>query len=131
MPAPLGNTPTKKMPRIDVLGIENSAATRAAVRFFRDRRIVVRFVDISKRPIDAAELRTFLDRLGPAELLAEPPEPPGAIDRGALLAFVRTSPSLLRLPIVRHEKELTAGPAEATWKAWLDRRSKPPTPKPR
>ena len=130
MPAPLGNTPTKRMPRIDVLGTERSAATRAAVRFFRSRRIVVRFVDISKQPIDAADFRAFLDRLGPGGLLTEPPEPAGAIDRGALLARARTSPDTLRLPIVRHEKELTAGPAESTWKAWLDRRT-PPAAKPR
>jgi len=68
MPAPLGKTPTKKMPKIDVLGIDDSASTRSAVRFFRERRIVVRFVDLRKKSMTPAELRYFLDRLGPALL---------------------------------------------------------------
>ena len=41
MPAPLGKTPTKKMPNIQVFGLEDSNATRGALRFFRERRIVV------------------------------------------------------------------------------------------
>ena len=32
---------------------------------------------------------------------------------------------LLRLPLVRHGNEVTAGPAEATWAAWLRRASGP------
>ena len=53
MPAPLGKTPTKKMPDIQVFGMDDSAATRAALRFFRERRIVVRYSDLRKRPIAA------------------------------------------------------------------------------
>ena len=124
MPAPLGNTPTKKMPRIEVFGLEGSAPTRAAVRFFRERRIVVRFVDLGKRPIDAAEFRGFLERLGAAALLAEPPADT-APDRGTLLALIRADANLLRLPLVRHGDEVTAGRDETTWRAWLERRSGP------
>ena len=118
MPAPLGNMPTRKMPKIDVLGIEDSPPTRAAVRFFRERRVVVRFLDLRKAPIDAGDLRLFLDRLGMAVL--EDADP--AADRGGLLARVRADPSLLRLPLVRHGDELTAGPDEVAWTAWLARR---------
>jgi len=64
MPAPLGKTPTKKMPNIQVFGMEDSNATRGALRFFRERRIVVHYVDLRKKPIAAAELRRFVDRLG-------------------------------------------------------------------
>ena len=49
MPAPLGKTPTKKMPDIQVFGRDDSAATRAALRFFRERRVVVHYVDLRKR----------------------------------------------------------------------------------
>jgi arsenate reductase len=132
VPAPLGKTPTKKMPRIDVFGLENSASTRSAVRFFRERRIVVRFVDLGKRPMEAAELRTFVERLGAGAVLAgEPGDGAGAgsadrgagsVDRGSLLARVRADATLLRLPLVRHGDEMTAGPDETTWKAWLARR---------
>ena len=126
MPAPLGNTPTKKMPRIEVFGLEGSASTRAAVRFFRERRIVVRFVDLGKRPIDAAEFRGFLERLGAAALADAAPADPAAgaaPNRGELLALVRADASLLRLPLVRHGDEVTAGQDETTWRAWLARRN--------
>ena len=69
MPAPLGKVPTKKMPNIQVFGLEDSNATRGALRFFRERRIVVHFVDLRKKPIAAGELRRFTDRLGAAALL--------------------------------------------------------------
>jgi arsenate reductase-like glutaredoxin family protein len=122
MPAPLGNTPTKKMPKIEVFGLDDSPSTRAAVRFFRERRIVVRFMDLGKRPIDAAELRQFMDRLGAAALLDTPSADP-TTDRGALLARIRADPSLLRLPLVRHGDEMAAGQDETTWKTWLARRN--------
>ena len=64
MPAPLGKTPTKKMPNIQVFGLEDSNATRGALRFFRERRIVVHYVDLRKKPIAAGELRRFIDKLG-------------------------------------------------------------------
>src|ERR1035437_3081630 len=122
MPAPLGKTITKKMPKIDVLGLEGSAATRGAIRFFRERRIVVRFVDLGKRPIEAAELRVLAERLGTAGLAAGVPAE-GLSARGAPGAHVPNEPSLLRLPIVRHGDEITAGSAEAIWAGWLARRS--------
>ena len=69
MPAPLGSKPTKKMPDIQVFGRDDSAATRAALRFFRERRVVVHYVDLKKRPIAPGELKRFTERLGAAALL--------------------------------------------------------------
>ena len=57
------------MPDIQVFGRDDSAATRAALRFFRERRVVVHYVDLKKRPIAAGELRRFTQRLGAAALL--------------------------------------------------------------
>ncbi len=28
-------------------------------------------------------------------------------------------PLLLRMPLVRHQQQLTVGPAEETWRAWV------------
>ena len=123
MPAPLGKTPTKKMPKIEVFGLEDSQPTRAAVRFFRERRIVVRFVDLRKKPIDAAELHQFVSRLGVAALIDAADLTTNA---GSLLALVRSDVRLLRLPLVRHGDDVTAGPDETTWRAWLAR----PNPRP-
>src|SRR4051794_6988326 len=130
MPAPLGKTPTKKMPNIQVFGSDDSNATRAALRFFRERRIVVHYVDLRKKPLAAGELRRFVDRLGAGALL----DTESRAYREQGLAYLATDGQgisqrlladarLLNLPLVRYGDELTAGKAEATWKAWLGRRT--------
>lgn len=128
MPAPLGRTPTKRMPNIQVFGFDDSPATRAALRFFRERRIVVHYVDLRRKPIAAGELRRFTERLGAAALLdttSRPYREQGlahlALDEAGIVTRLLADARLLRLPLVRHGQELTAGPAEATWKAWLAR----------
>ena len=126
MPAPLGKTPTKKMPNIQVFGTDDSAATRNTLRFFRERRIVVHYVDLRKKPIAAGELRRFSDRLGAGALLdpdSRPYREQGlaylSTDAAGITARLLADPRLLRLPLVRYGDAVTAGKAEDTWKAWL------------
>ena len=128
MPAPLGNVPTKRMPNIQVFGLEDSNATRAALRFFRERRIVVHFVDLRKKPIAPGELRRFTDLLGAAALLdteSRAYREQGlaylSTDTGGITARLLADVRLLRLPLVRYGDEVTAGKDEAAWKAWLAR----------
>jgi arsenate reductase (glutaredoxin) len=128
MPAPLGKTPTKKMPNIQVFGMDDSPATRGALRFFRERRIIVHYVDLRKKPIAPGELRRFAERLGPTALLDTASR--AYLDAG--LAYLSTDTAgitarlladvrLLRLPLVRYGDDVTAGKDEAAWKAWLAR----------
>jgi arsenate reductase (glutaredoxin) len=132
MPAPLGKTPTRKMPDIQVFGRDDSAATRAALRFFRERRIVVHYVDIRKRGIAPGELRRFTQRLGAAQLLDETSRSyrdQGLAhltqDEAGIVAQLLADPGLLRLPLTRHANEVTVGPDEPTWSAWLRRAAGP------
>jgi arsenate reductase len=140
MPAPLGKTPTKKMPKIEVFGLDDSQPTRAAVRFFRERRIVVCFVDLRKKRMDAGELRGFVSRLGAGALFeagdsgsadagpvagsADRGSAAGSADMGCLVARMHADPRLLRLPLVRYGDDVTVGQDEATWRTWLARRSR-------
>jgi arsenate reductase (glutaredoxin) len=126
MPAPLGKVPTKRMPNIQVFGLDDNNATRAALRFFRERRIVVHFVDLRKKPIAAGELRRFTDRLGAAALLdteSRPYREQGlsylSTDAAGITSRLLSDARLIRLPLVRYGEEVTAGKAETTWKAWL------------
>ena len=126
MPAPLGKTPTKKMPNIQVFGMDDSPTTRNTLRFFRERRIVVHYVDLRKKPIARGELQRFVERLGAAALLDT--ETRAYREQG--LAYLSTDTSgivgrlladsrLIKVPLVRYGDEVTAGKADATWKAWL------------
>ena len=126
MPAPLGKTPTRKMPEIQVFGRDDSAATRAALRFFRERRVVVHYVDIRKNGIAPGELRRFTQRLGASALLdptARPYRDQGlaflSLDEAGIVARLLADPRLLRLPLARHGEQVTVGLDEATWTGWL------------
>ena len=111
---------------IQVFGIEKDQATRAAQRFFKERRVPISFVDMRKRPIAPGELRRFVERLGTRALLDET----STAYRDAGLGYMRmderdivdrllADPSLLRLPLVRNGNAVTVGRAEPTWTAWV------------
>lgn len=111
---------------VQIFGLEGDQASRAAVRFFKERRVGIHLVDLRRKPIAPGELRRFVERLGAAALL----DADGRAYRDAGLAYLRmddaeiverllADPRLLRLPLVRFGNEVTAGRAEAIWKAWL------------
>ena len=128
MPAPLGKTPTRKMPDIQVFGRDDSPATRAALRFFRERRIIVQYVDVTKRGIAPGELRRFTERLG-AEALLDPTSRAYregglahlTMDQAGIVARLLADQRLLRLPLARHGNAVTVGLDEPAWSAWLKR----------
>jgi arsenate reductase len=114
------------MPNIQVFGMTDSQPTRAALRFFRERRIVVHFVDLRKKPIAAGELRRFTERLGVAALLdrdSRPYREQGlehlTMDDAGITARLLADARMIRLPLVRFGEQVTAGRDEATWKSWL------------
>jgi arsenate reductase-like glutaredoxin family protein len=116
------------MPDIQVFGLDNDPGTRAAQRFFRERRVVVSFVDLRKRRIAPAELRRFVDRLGAAALLDEESRAYRdgglahlSLDDAAIVERLLADVRLLRLPLVRHGNDVTSGRAESVWKAWLSK----------
>ncbi len=114
------------MPDIQIFGRKGSRETRACLRFFKERRIDHRFVDLSKRAIAPGELKRFTQRLGAAALLDEGSK--AYADAG--LAYLRLDDRqifdrlledsvLLRLPLVRRGEEVTVGVDEDVWKAWV------------
>ena len=117
-------SPTRRSSRSS--GWRVDQATRAAIRFFKERRTPFSFVDLRKRPIAPGELRRFVERLGARALLDETSRP----YRDAGLGYLRMDDEdivrrlqadarLLRLPLVRRGNDVTVGRAESTWTAWL------------
>ena len=111
---------------VQVFGLEKDQATRAAMRFFKERRIAIHFSDLRKRPIAAGELRRFVEQLG-ARAVADTE---GAAWRDAGLGYLSMDDAelterllgdqrLLRLPLVRAGNRVAAGRDEAAWKALL------------
>jgi arsenate reductase-like glutaredoxin family protein len=111
---------------IQIFGVKNSAATRAAERFFKERRITVHFVDLKQRPMAPGEIRRFVERFGLRALLDT--EGKAALDAGLkylklsdseILERIERDPQLLRLPLIRADKRLSIGQDEDSWKAML------------
>ena len=57
------------MVSVQIFGIKNSAATRAAERFFKERSIQVQFVDLKIKPMAPGEIKRFIDRFKLAALV--------------------------------------------------------------
>ena len=113
-------------PTIQIFGYEDSQPTRAALRFFKERRVNVHFVNLKQRPIAPGELRRFVQRLGASTLLdptSRPYRDQGlqflTLDADGVAERLLANPRLLRVPLVRNGNAVTVGAAEATWRAWL------------
>ncbi len=115
------------MANVQIFGVKSSQATRAAERFFKERRVPVQFMDLKKKPMAPGEIKRFTDKFGGLQALID-------VDGKAyvkenlkylrvtdadLLLKIEKSPDLLRLPLVRRGKYLSVGLAEEMWKEML------------
>jgi arsenate reductase (glutaredoxin) len=113
-------------PSVQIFGLAGDQPTRAALRFFKERRFTIHFVDLLRKPLAAGELRRFTDRLGARAVL----DGDGRAARELGLGYMRLTDveiverlladqRLLVLPLVRYANQVSAGRDEAAWKAWL------------
>jgi arsenate reductase-like glutaredoxin family protein len=111
---------------VQIFGTKNSQASRAAERFFKERRIPIQVVDLKQKPMSQGEIRRFIDKFGLRALCDT--EGKAWIDSGLgymkmsdseLLAKIEREPKLLRLPLVRAGNKLSAGQDEEAWKGMI------------
>jgi len=114
------------MVSVQIFGVKNSPATRAAERFFKERTVAIHFVDLKQKPMAPGEIKRFIDRFGLAGLLDA--ESKYFADAGlkyvkhtdaGLLAKIEREPKLLLLPLVRCGNRLSIGHDEEAWRAML------------
>jgi arsenate reductase (glutaredoxin) len=111
---------------VQIFGVKDSQATRAAERFFKERRAVIQLVDLRRKPMAPGEIKRFIERFGLAGLLDS--ESKAYSDAGLkylrlsdseLLGRIERDPKLLRLPLIRAANRLSVGHDEDSWKAML------------
>ena len=114
------------MKPVQIFGLKNSQASRAAERFFKERRVAIQFVDLKIKPMAPGEIRRFVERFGVTALLVS--EGKSYIDGGLkylkmtdaeLLGKIEREPGLLRLPLVRADKVISVGRDEDAWNGML------------
>jgi arsenate reductase len=120
------NEKIEGMGNVQIFGVKNSPATRAAERFFKERRATIHMVDLKKKALAAGEIKRFVDRFGWPGLLDAEGKP--YLDGGLkylklseaeILARIEREPGLLRLPLVRGGKLISIGNDPESWQAML------------
>lgn len=111
---------------VQIFGVKNSQATRAAERFFKERRAQIQFVDLKQKAMAPGEIKRFVDRFRLEGIMDR--ESSAYSDAGLkylkvsdaeLLARIEKEPKLLRLPLVRAANKVSIGQDEAAWKEML------------
>ncbi|HWE53119.1 MAG TPA: ArsC/Spx/MgsR family protein [Bryobacteraceae bacterium] len=114
------------MTGVQIFGTKNSQPTRAAERFFKERRVAIHFVDLKQKPMSPGEIKRFVDRFGLAGLIDS--ESSAYIDAGLkylksseteMMGRIERDSRLLRLPLVRGGNRLSVGHDEEAWKAMI------------
>jgi arsenate reductase len=117
--------------QVQIFGVKNSQATRAAERFFKERGVKLHIVDLKQKPFAPGEIKRFIDRFGLKGLLDIEGKP--YVDGGLkylkvsdseMIARIEKEPRLLRLPLVRAGSRLSVGQDDNAWKAMLEEQAK-------
>jgi arsenate reductase len=113
---------------IQIFGTPKCKGTRAAQRFFAERRIKVQMVDLHEKGFSKGELASVARAIGGVRALYDA-EGARVKERGLqyldagearLIELLLEDPRLLRTPIVRDGTKAAVGLAEASWKAFAE-----------
>ena len=113
---------------IQIFGTSKCKDTRAAQRFFKDRRVTVQMIELREKNLSRGELASVARAVGGVRKLYDA-EGGRAKERGLqhlgpsddrITEMLLEDAALLRTPIVRDGQRAAVGAAEATWKVFAD-----------
>lgn len=111
---------------VQIFGTAKCKNTQKALRFFKERRVGIHFVDLDRKAPAPRELERFARKYGVEALLDR--DSKQFRNRGLHAAHLPESriqpllledPRLIRTPLVRHGNDVTVGLAEEEWKEWV------------
>ena len=112
---------------VQIFGTSKSRETRAAQRFFAERRVKVHFVDLKERAASKGELQKWAQKFGVTPLIdkssrryAELGLGVARLDDAHWLEKLAAEPMLLVMPLVRWQHKLSVGEATAEWTLWIN-----------
>ena len=111
---------------VQVFGTKKHANTRAALRYFAERRIKTHFVDLNERAPSPGELQRFSRKFG-AEALVDRTSRrfielglgPARYGDAKWIGLLADEPLLIRQPLTRCRQQVAIGMAPDTWAAWI------------
>lgn len=109
---------------IQIFGTNKCQATRAAVRFFKERRAPFHFVDLDQRALSPGELSSLARAVGLANLIDTEGQEYQRLNlkyqRYDIEQTLLENPRLLKTPIVRRGREAVLGCQPEVWQRWLE-----------
>jgi arsenate reductase (glutaredoxin) len=119
---------------IQIFGTAKCRGTRAAQRFFADRRIKVQLIELREKGLSKGELASVARAVGGMHLLydregarvRERGLQHSAPDEARLADLLLDDPLLLRTPIVRDGKSASVGVDEPAWRRFAEAAKGPP-----
>ena len=111
---------------VQIFGTAKCRQTQKAMRFFKERRVGIHFVDLAQKSASPRELDRFARKFGAEALLDR--DSRRFRDRGLhvahlpdsrILPLLTEDPLLIRTPLVRNGNEVTVGLAEDQWREWM------------
>ena len=110
---------------VQIFGTKKCKDTQKALRFFKERRVTVHFVDLNERAMSPGELKRFEQKFGAEALMdregkrfRERGMHAAHYPRAASIPMLVDDPLLLKTPLVRNGNLLTVGLADSTWREW-------------
>ncbi|MDP1859432.1 MAG: ArsC/Spx/MgsR family protein [Gemmatimonadaceae bacterium] len=117
---------------VQIFGIAKSRDTRAAQRFFAERRVKVHFVDLKERPASKGELQKWVQKFGVTALINKSSQRYADLGLGVArlddahwIEKLVAEPLLLVMPMVRWQHRVTLGEATEEWTQWISAERQP------
>jgi arsenate reductase-like glutaredoxin family protein len=108
---------------IQIIGTKKCQATRAVVRFFRERRIPFHFVDLDERDLSAGEFKSIARTVGLESMIDTEGKEYQRLGLKHMTfdieSKLRGNPRLLKTPIVRSGPKAVAGNRPEIWSELL------------
>ncbi len=111
---------------VQIFGTQKSSDTRKALRFFKERRVNLHFVDLKVRAASKGELTRFVQKFGVEAVLDRESKRFASLGLKTAhysdkkwLEILADEPMVLRVPLVRWKNKLTVGLADAEWGDWV------------
>lgn len=108
---------------IQIFGVKSCNDTKKAIRFFKDRKINIQFINLKEKEISKGELNSIIKVFDIEELLDR--EGKEFKKRNLeyyvfdTLELLMESPTLFKTPILREKDNVTIGYKPEIWKKWL------------
>ncbi len=110
---------------MQIFGTEKCFDTKKAQRYFKERGVLLQFIDLKQKGMSKGELKSVITAVGDIGLLADPKTKEAAayhlfqyLSKEDQLDKLVEVPLLLKTPIVRNGSKATIGYQPDIWKTW-------------